>query len=326
MARTWGRLYLGTRNHRKLKTLRRRHPGSWKTFYILLELALETDDDGWIYLEPGQPYPLEELADEVDETPENLQSLLRTMADLGLVQVNGQGIQFLSYSERQFKSDADVAERVRRHREAKKANPQETLQNSKNEHACNIAVTLQDRYSNGGVTPPDTDTDTDTDTELDPRRKASLENKPNRKRKVGLGNASPPNGGAGVAKPASKTVFDSEVFTITEELHHELCQRFPVLPPDQILAEYQECRDWCLDNRLAPKHRRKFAADGRLREPRRFLKNWFRKEEPDPAFVRAPPARPLPSEPDDIMVPDPKCPVCRGSGLARDGPCKCLKL
>jgi hypothetical protein len=178
MGRTWGRLYLGTRNHRKIKTLRRRHPGSWKTFYVLLEMALETDDDGWIYLEPGQPYPLEELADEVDETPENLQTLLGTMADLGMIQVNGQGIQFLSYSDRQFKSDADGAERVRRHRAAKKPNQPETLQPPPNESTCNSDVTLQDHYCNGGVTPPDTETDTETDsrgealeqTNLNPKR------------------------------------------------------------------------------------------------------------------------------------------------------------
>jgi len=123
MGRTWGRLYLGTRNHRKIKTLRRRHPGSWKTFYLLLEMALETDEDGWIYLEPGQPYPLDELADEVDETPENLQSLLSTMADLGMVQVNSQGVQFLSYCERQYKSDADgTTDRMERYRAQKSSN------------------------------------------------------------------------------------------------------------------------------------------------------------------------------------------------------------
>jgi hypothetical protein len=121
MGRTWGRLYLGTRNHRKIKTLRRRHPGSWKAFYVLLEMALETNDDGWIFIEPGQPYPIGELADEVDETPENLQGLLDTMAELGMIQSNGQGVQFLSYSERQFKSDEDAAERKRKSRERAKA-------------------------------------------------------------------------------------------------------------------------------------------------------------------------------------------------------------
>jgi hypothetical protein len=75
MGRTWGRLYLGTRNHRKIKTLRRRHPGSWKAFYVLLEMAFETNDDGWIFIEHGQPYPIAELADEVDETPETLQAV-----------------------------------------------------------------------------------------------------------------------------------------------------------------------------------------------------------------------------------------------------------
>ena len=70
---------------------------------------MEVDDNGFIYLEPGQPYPLEELADEVDETPESLRSLLQTMEDLGMILVNDHGIQFLSYAERQFKSDSDGA-------------------------------------------------------------------------------------------------------------------------------------------------------------------------------------------------------------------------
>ncbi|MBW1953829.1 MAG: hypothetical protein JRI66_12250, partial [Deltaproteobacteria bacterium] len=30
-------------------------------------------------------------------------------------------------------------------------------------------------------------------------------------------------------------------------------------------------------------------------------------------------------ENDPFLVPDPKCPTCRGKGLARDGPCKCLR-
>lgn len=154
MGRTWGRLYLGTRNHRKIKTLRRRHPASWKAFYVLLEMALETDDDGWIYLGPGQPYPLDELADEVDETPEALQSLLNTMADLGLIQVNGQGIQFLSYSDRQYRSDADgTTGRMERYRAQKSS--------KRNQSVSSITEALRDGYA--AVTP---DTETETETEL----------------------------------------------------------------------------------------------------------------------------------------------------------------
>ncbi|MFZ2087042.1 MAG: hypothetical protein WAU47_00580 [Desulfobaccales bacterium] len=127
-------------------------------------------------------------------------------------------------------------------------------------------------------------------------------------------------------RPSPQLIFECEAFSISAELHAELCQKFPVLPPEQILAEYPDIRDWCLDNRLAPKHRKKFAADGKLREPRRFLKNWLRKETPEASFSRSPPAQTLPPEPEDIMIPDPQCPVCRGGGLARDGPCQCLRL
>ena len=162
MGRTWGRLYLGTRNHRKIKTLRRRHKTSWKTFYLLLEMAIEVDDDGWIYLEHGQPYPIDELADEVDETTEELQELLSTMADLGLIQINGQGIQFLSYSDRQFKSDVDGAERAKRYRE-RKAQRCVTLQSDEKNQDGDTGVTLQESYPKVTVTPPDTETESETD-------------------------------------------------------------------------------------------------------------------------------------------------------------------
>jgi len=52
MGRTWGRLYAGTRHHRKIRILRHKLPDSWWIFYLLLELAFETDDDGLICIEP----------------------------------------------------------------------------------------------------------------------------------------------------------------------------------------------------------------------------------------------------------------------------------
>jgi hypothetical protein len=42
------------------------------------------------------------------------------------------------------------------------------------------------------------------------------------------------------------------------------------------------------------------------------------------AFFRGPVAGGAP-DPPGIMVPDPNCPLCRGNGLARDGPCECLR-
>ena len=49
-------------------------------------------------------------------------------------------------------------------------------------------------------------------------------------------------------------------------------------------------------------------------------------DEPPPKHCPPPKPKPPPPEPEGIMVPDPACPVCRGGGLARDGPCTCLRL
>lgn len=404
MGRTWGRLYAGTRHHRKIRILRQRCPESWWIFYPLLEMAFEADDDGLIYVVPGMPYTHEELALEVGLRDSRLlQETLKVMEDLRLVSQENGFIRFLSYNDRQFKSDADAAERKRlsRERAAQKK--------------CHSDVTTGLCDSHTRVTPPETETETETETEAEVRtRGASPDNvTPLRKRKgeavggrgTGKGEPHPqpspeahkltqifaspmpggmdgdactssdpglggdesettlsvcPNlespdperdeagsahkdsvlfaasgkkqrgafaGGNGDARPKLRKVFGCEAFTITEDLHDELCRCFPLLPPEQILAEYEKIRDWCLDNRLTPRHRKKFTGAGQLREPRRFLKNWFRKEEPNPAFLRPlPSVREPPPEPEDILVPDPDCPVCRGGGLARDGPCHCLRL
>lgn len=159
MGRTWGRLYCGTRHHRKIRILRQRCPDSWWIFYPLLEMAIETDDDGRIYLDHDLPYTLEDLALEVGLSDVTLlENTLQNMAELRLVELDSGIIRFRSYNDRQFKSDADGAERVRRHREKAR------------ERVCNGDVTLHNRRGNGDVTPPDTDTDTES-TPLTPRKR-----------------------------------------------------------------------------------------------------------------------------------------------------------
>jgi hypothetical protein len=324
-------------------------------------MAFEADDNGLIYVVPGMPYTPEELALEVGLPDSHLlQETLRVMADLGLISQENGFIRFLSYNDRQFKSDADAAERKRlsREREAKRK--------------CHSSVTTSRCDSHGHVTPPETETETEAEAEVRARGAYLVRVTPLRKQRgeavggggTGEGKPHPQSspeahkpaqifaspmpggingdacttetgkkqrgvaaGGNGDARSKPRKVFGCEAFTITEDLHEELCRCFPLLPPEQILAEYEKIRDWCLDNRLSPRHRKKFTGAGQLREPRRFLKNWFRKEEPNPAYLRPlPSVREPPPEPEDILVPDPKCPVCRGGGLARDGPCQCLRL
>jgi hypothetical protein len=180
MGRTWGRLYAGTRHHRKLRILRQRCPESWWIFYPLLELAFETDDNGLIYVVTEEPFTLPELATEVGLTStETLQSTLQLMANLQLISLENGFIRFLSYSDRQFESD-DSKERVRNYRERIKKEPkvaspgfqgngEETLP----ECHGNNHVTLQDRYGNGIVTPPEQNR-----TETEQNRKKSTRAEP----------------------------------------------------------------------------------------------------------------------------------------------------
>ncbi len=65
MSRAWGRLYGGTRNHRKIKILREKFPEHWTAWYALIDMAIECDDAGWIYVFKGHPYTDKDLAKEM---------------------------------------------------------------------------------------------------------------------------------------------------------------------------------------------------------------------------------------------------------------------
>jgi len=318
MARTWGRLYLGTRNHRKIKTLRRRHPGSWKTFYLLLEMALETDDDGWIYLEPGQPYPLDELADEVDETPESLQALIDTMADLGMIHVNGQGLQFLSYSERQFKSDAEgLTDRVERCRRKALSNRYQTV----------TSETESQQTGNESVT-PDTETETETETELENNPPIIPQTIPE----------PPADSDSKSSKPKSTTVPYQAVIDLWNAHAPEPLPRASLTDKrkPKIKAAWKEypSLDWWRelfsDIVLSPWHSHRNRWQGNsfdwmlknrteMREKLNALKGNGQRES-----LSREPAAGVEPDPPGIMIPVPNCQDCGGSGLARDGPCECL--
>ncbi|MDI6854025.1 MAG: phage replisome organizer N-terminal domain-containing protein [Deltaproteobacteria bacterium] len=151
MGRAWGRLYTGTRHHRKIRVLRQRCPDSWWILYPLLEMAFETDDEGLVYLDQDLPYTPQELAEEVGMADvELLSRTLQVMADLKLLSLEDGFVRFLSYNERQYKSDASgLTDRVERCRQKQVGNGSETMLK---------------RVGNGSVTP---DTETETETETD---------------------------------------------------------------------------------------------------------------------------------------------------------------
>lgn len=120
MGRTWGRLYAGTRKHRKICLLREAHPNSWWLWYPLIEMALEVDDEGWIYVSPDRPFTEKELARELGlPSIRTLNSTLTTMERLELVELDGRYVKVKDYLARQFESDESKF-RVRKWRERKK--------------------------------------------------------------------------------------------------------------------------------------------------------------------------------------------------------------
>jgi hypothetical protein len=121
MGRQWGRLYAGTRNHRKVKVLREEHPNSLWIWYTLLDMAIETDDNGLIYVTPDQSYSEKNLAFELGMRSKRvLNPTLTTLEKLGMVELDGGFIKLTSFNERNYRSD-DSAARMRNYRRNKKS-------------------------------------------------------------------------------------------------------------------------------------------------------------------------------------------------------------
>ena len=144
----------------------------------------------------------------------------------------------------------------------------------------------------------------------------------------------PPDGGNGDARQ-TPPAFSCECFEVSQEHLDELCHAHPMLPRDYLNGEFfPKMRDWCLDNRASPQHRKKFNARGRLKNPRSCLRNWLTREDPARVGDRyAMPAR-APTDPRlakveadlaEGVVPRPGCPRCEGRGIIRGvGVCDCL--
>lgn len=120
MGKPWGRLYGGTRNHRKIKLLSQRLPNLWVYWYVLIDMAIEVDDGGWIYVAPGVPYTMQELAKELRLYRESqVISLASTLQSLGMITVSDKGLLLNSFAERNYESDYSTP-RVRKYREKQK--------------------------------------------------------------------------------------------------------------------------------------------------------------------------------------------------------------
>jgi len=142
MSRTWGRLYAGTRNHRKIKILREQFPDHWTKWYVILELAIECDDGGWIYVAPGIPFTPKQLAKELGFTRVKTSlAFTNALVTLQLATSNENGLLVNSFSERNFESDISTA-RVQKYREKRKSEQQE---GSEVKRFGNVSETDQNR-------------------------------------------------------------------------------------------------------------------------------------------------------------------------------------
>lgn len=142
MSRTWGRLYAGTRNHRKIKILREEFPDHWTKWYVILELAIECDDEGWIYVSPGVPFTPKQLAKELGfARVKTSLTFLNALVTLQLATYNEYGLLVNSFSERNFESDTSTP-RVKKYREKRREEQKET---DEVKRFGNVSVTDQNR-------------------------------------------------------------------------------------------------------------------------------------------------------------------------------------
>ena len=131
MGRAWGRLYAGTRYHRKLRQVQVACPDSWWVWYPMIEMALEVDHDGFISDPNCPPFSLKQLASELKiRSVLQLEKAIKAMTDWSLLETRQGHIRLLSYNDRQFASDQSN-ERVSKYRKSLDS------------------VTLPERYSNG---------------------------------------------------------------------------------------------------------------------------------------------------------------------------------
>jgi hypothetical protein len=167
MGKPWGRLYSGTRNHRKILALSRRHPTHWRVIYTLLEMSFETWDGGRILAAPGIPYTLAELSEEIRLSPKKLLPILKTMDELSLVKLETECanfdfqnakkmtifLHFESWNRRQFESDLST-NRTQKHRAKSKESDTYSTTGT-------VTGTARERRGNGNGNVPETETETD---------------------------------------------------------------------------------------------------------------------------------------------------------------------
>jgi len=132
--------------------LRDRHPNSWWIWYTLLEIAFDCDDygenAGLVHVAPGIPFSEKGLANELCLNSKRLlMPTLKTMEELGLIEIKGGIIRFLSYSDRQYISDLSTP-RTRKCREKQRVEDEEGLADERSGNVPRTVITEKNKEQN----------------------------------------------------------------------------------------------------------------------------------------------------------------------------------
>lgn len=138
----WFRFYTEAPSDRKVRRLKPEHRWVW---VCVLCAARMSDTPGELWVAPGEPMTVDDLADLAGVTPRAAKAALDHMAQLGLIE-GSEPWTVPAFTARQFASDTST-ERVRAHRKKK---------------ARNGDGTLQERSSNGRGNAPETETETES--------------------------------------------------------------------------------------------------------------------------------------------------------------------
>jgi len=140
--RTWLRLYTEITRDRKLRRL---DPACRWVWIAVLCIAKESPVPGKLLISENIPATVEDIADEAAVTVEEVNLAIQKFKEQRMIHEEDGVFVVTNWEKRQYSSDSST-ERVRKHRQ------------KKNE-------TLQKRFSNVSVTPPDTDTESDSESD-----------------------------------------------------------------------------------------------------------------------------------------------------------------
>lgn len=148
MAAIWFRCYTDIKRDRKLRRLPIAHRWIW---VAVMAMAKESPIQGRLLISENIPATIEDIADEAAADIEETEKAIQKFIEQDMLHEENGVLVLTNWGKRQYTSD-NSTKRVRKHRQRKKE-------------------TLQQRYSNDEVTPPETETDTETETDPEIKEK-----------------------------------------------------------------------------------------------------------------------------------------------------------